>query len=243
MNQTSEALLDNDPRRRLLLRALAAGWLVGGSGWQRDVPADTFGARPHKLPAGQSIFELDGRVRINGVKARRDMVLKPGDVIETDSDGRLVGVIGSDALIIRPQSRVEIGDGARSFFRLVTGAMLSVFGKRNDTYEIRMPVATVGIRGTGVYSEADAEKSYVCLCYGTADLTPLSRPEKTRRLVATHHDAPMFLYGDEVKGRVMESAPFYNHTDLELMTLEALVGRTVPFSVPDDPYAAPRRDY
>ena len=232
-----------DPRRRLLLRALAAGWLVGGSGW---VGADTFGARPRKLPEGKSIFQLDGDVRINGQRARRDSLIRPGDVIETGSDGRLVGVIGADALILRPQSRLEIGGAARaarSFFRLVNGAMLSVFGKRDDLYEIRTPSATIGIRGTGVYTEADAEKSYVCLCYGTAELTPVTRPEERKVLTTTHHDQPMFLFRDAVAGRAMSLAPFYNHTDLELMTLEALVGRTVPFNVPDDPYASPRRDY
>ena len=234
---------ESDPRRRLLLRALAAGALVGGSGWAQ---ADIFGAVPRKLPAGKSIFEIGGNVRINGVRARRDTVIKPGDVIETDSDGKLVGVIGTDALIIRANSRVEIGGAAgvaRSFFRLVSGAMLSVFGKRDDLYEVRTPVATIGIRGTGVYAEADADKSYVCLCYGTAALTPLSRPAESKLLTTTHHDAPMFLYRDPVKDRCIEPAPFYNHTDLELMTLEALVGRTVPFAMPEDPYAMPRRDY
>ncbi|MES2885692.1 MAG: hypothetical protein V4709_12860 [Pseudomonadota bacterium] len=234
---------ESDPRRRLLLRALAAGALVGGSGW---VQADTFGAVPRKLPVGKSIFEIDGRVRVNGQRASRDTVIKPGDVIETDSDGKLVGVIGSDALIIRPRSRVEIGGAAgaaRSFFRLVSGAMLSVFGKRDDVYEIHMPVATIGIRGTGVYAEADADKSYVCLCYGTAALTPLSRPEESQVLTTRHHDAPMFLYRDPVQDRCMQPAPFFNHSDLELMTLEALVGRKVPFAVAEDPYASPRRDY
>ena len=234
---------DSDPRRRLLLRALAAGALVGGSGWAQ---ADTFGAVPHRLPAGKSIFEIDGRVRVNGQRANRDTLIKPGDVIETDSDGKLVGVIGADALIIRPNSRVEIGGAAgvaRSFFRLVSGAMLSVFGKRDDVYEIHMPVATIGIRGTGVYTEADADKSYVCLCYGTAALTPLSRPEQQKLLTTRHHDAPMFLYKDAVEGSCMQPAPFYNHTDLELMALEALVGRKVPFAVAEDPYASPRREY
>lgn len=230
----------SDPRRRLLLRALAAGALVGGSGWAH---ADFFGARPRKLPAGKSIFEIDGNVLINGRRATRDTLIQAGDVIETSSDGKLVGVIGSDALIVRPQSRVEIGGAARGLFRLVSGAMLSVFGKRYDTYEIRTPVATIGIRGTGVYAEADADKSYVCLCYGSAALTPLSRPEESQLLTTTHHDAPMYLYRDAVEGRYVQPAPFLNHTDLELMTLEALVGRTVPFAVSEDPYASPRREY
>lgn len=232
-----------DPRRRWLLQALAAGWLVGPTAIAR---ADTFGARPRKLAQGQHIFEIDGDVRVNGKRATRETPIVAGDVIETGSDGRLVGVIGSEALILRRQSRLEIGGSAavaRRFFRLVNGAMLSVFGKRDDPYEIRTPVATIGIRGTGVYTEADAEKSYVCLCYGTAELTPVAKPAERETLTTTHHDAPRYLYSDAVKGRMMGEAPFLNHTDLELMALEALVGRSVPFWVPEDPYASPRREY
>ena len=90
--------IDSDPRRRLLLRGLAAGWLVGGTGWVGGVHADVFGAVPRKLPAGKSIFEIDGDVRINGKRARRDTLIVPGDVIETGSDGRLVGVIACTGL-------------------------------------------------------------------------------------------------------------------------------------------------
>jgi hypothetical protein len=233
----------SDPRRRLLLQALAAGVLAGTGG---RALADTFGARPRKLPEGRNIFELTGTVRVNGQRAGRDTRIAPGDVIETGDAARLVFVMDADALIVRANTRLEV-DGAagaaRRFFRLVNGAMLAVFGKRADTYEIRTPTATLGIRGTGAYTEADADKSYVCLCYGSAELASAAAPERVMPLTSTHHDAPKWLYREPLKGELIAPAPFINHTDLELMALEALVGRTVPFWVPDDPYASPRREY
>lgn len=237
----------DDPRRRLLLKALAAGWLLGGSGWSAAAPAGLFGSRPRKLPPGRSIFELEGEVAVNGRKASRDTLLAPGDVIETGRGGRLVGVIGQDALIVRAQSRVELGAagrGARSLFRLVTGAMLTVFGPRDAEYEVSMPLATIGIRGTGLYLEAAPERGYLCLCYGRAWVTPSGAPGEAFEAVSTHHDMPKYLLPEAQGGSAVQAAPFVDHSDLELMLLEALVGRTVPFVVGDDPYETPRRqDY
>lgn len=234
-----------DGRRRFLLKALAAGWLTGGSGWSLQAAAGPFGSRPQKLPPGRSLFELDGEVAINGRTARRDSLLAEGDVIETGRDGRLVGVIGQDALIVRQQSRVELGAagrGARSLFRLVTGAMLGVFGPRDAEYRVSMPLATIGIRGTGLYLEAAPERGYLCLCYGRAWVTPSGAPDEAFEAVSTHHDMPKILLPEAQDGSAVRAAPFVDHSDLELRLLEALVGRTVPFEVGDDPYETPRRE-
>jgi hypothetical protein len=52
--------------------------------------------------------------------------------------------------------------------------MLSVFGPEKLT--IDTPLATNGIRGTGVYVEITPYRSYVCLCYGQADLQAKLNP-------------------------------------------------------------------
>ena len=39
------------------------------------------------------------------------------------------------------------------------------------------------------------------------------------------------------------NAPFINHTDQELMLIEALVGRVPPFVFPKSDYNPPRRSY
>jgi hypothetical protein len=49
--------------------------------------------------------------------------------------------------------------------------------------------------------------------------------------------------GGEPEGKNIRPAPFINHTDQELMLIEALVGRTPPFVFAGDEYSAPRREY
>jgi hypothetical protein len=48
----------------------------------------------------------------------------------------------------------------------------------------------------------------------------------------THHESPRYLYSDGRKD-AMTAARAVNHTDAELIMLEALVGRTPPREVMD----------
>jgi hypothetical protein len=235
----------DDPRRTFLLRALTLGWLVGGSGWQFDALAGVFGELPSRLPAGRSIFSLSGEVLIDGQPATRDSVIGEDAHIRTGAGAALVGVVGRDALILRANSELQLSGArsARRVFRLVTGAMLSVFGRREQTLDIRTPTATIGIRGTGVYTEADDEKTYVCTCYGRTLIEAADDPAAREDISARHHDAPRWVLAKPQNGRRIVPAAFQWHTDLELMTLEALVGREVPFQLEGMHYRGPRREY
>jgi hypothetical protein len=121
--------------------------------------------------------------------------------------------------------------------------MLSVFGRREQTLDIRTPTATIGIRGTGVYTEADAEKTYICTCYGRTLIEAADDPGTREDITARHHDAPRWVLARPQNGRRIVPAAFQWHTDLELMTLEALVGREVPFKLEGMDYRGPRREY
>jgi hypothetical protein len=103
--------------------------------------------------------------------------------------------------------------------------------------------ATIGIRGTGVYVEAEPKQTYFCTCYGTADVAATNDAKSKETVAATHHDRPLYILADEQPGRNIREAPFVNHTDQELMLVEALVGRTPPFVFPRDDYRQPRRTY
>ena len=108
------------------------------------------------------------------------------------------------------------------------GALLSVFesGRRK---EIQTVTATIGIRGTGIYIEAEARRTYACTCYGEAVLTPVDEPQSAETVRTKQHDQPRFIYGKGMP-RMLEAARVVNHTDLELQMLEALVGRKPPFA-------------
>lgn len=262
--RTSEQQLI-ESRRKFLVKALSLGYLAGGTGWSLPALASLFGKLPGRLPEGKSVFEMRGQVLVNGKPANEKTLITPSDKITTGSNSYLIAAVGANAFILRDQSVLDLGGAnpLKTVFRLVTGKVLGVFGRLagNQSLSIRTPAATIGIRGTGVYAEADPEKTYLCTCYGTtrlvaqADYEPSAEtagkkgkkgdtpaPEMTD-VVAQHHDAPKYILTQAENGKKITPAPFINHTDLELMTLEALVGRKVPFGLPDSQYEAPRRDY
>lgn len=236
----------HERRRRFLLQALSSGLLVGGWGWNLPALAALFGKLPGRMPAGKSVFELAGEVRVNGQLATADTQIAAGSRIETAPGSHLILAVGDSAFIVRERSSVEL-TGTRLLvrgLRMVSGALLSVFGQRRpeDAVQVWTPVATIGIRGTGFYTEAAADKTYFCTCYGRTLIGTTDPGGPTEEVVSRHHDAPRYILAQPEQGQRIVPAPFKDHTDLELMTLEALCGRQVPFVNADD-YQGPRRSY
>lgn len=236
-----------DPRRRLLVRALAAGLFSAGLLPVRTLAQTFLGGRPAKLPEGQSIYRLSGDVKVNGQAATLQTRIGPTDTIETARDAEIVYVVGENSFMLRGASRVTLeSDGSGSLllagFRIVTGAVLSVFPTRRRL-RLATQTATIGIRGTGVYMEAEPKQTYFCTCYGTADVTATNDAQSKDTVQAKHHDRPLYILADEKPGGNIREAPFINHTDQELTLIEALVGRTPPFMFPKDDYGGPRREY
>jgi hypothetical protein len=218
-------------RRTWLVRAAAGGVaLAAGMAQLRDALA--------RGAVEPGVARVRGDARINGKPAQRGMEVRPGDVITTGPGAELVVVIGRDAFLVRAQSRIELaGDATRllvASLRIVTGALLSVFEPGREK-QIRTATATIGIRGTGIYVELEGARTYVCTCYGEAVLAPVDDPGAAETVRTQHHDEPRYI---NPKGmpRMIETAPVVNHTDAELILLEGLVGRTVPFTFIYTPY-------
>jgi hypothetical protein len=232
----------DDPRRRILVQALAAGLFSYVLPSERAA-ASLFGKVPRRLPPGRSIYELRGEVAVNGVPATLETRIEPNNTVETGPDGYIVFVVGEDAFLVRGGSKLVVS-GSRGIIDILqcfAGRVLSVFGRAR--HQVRTSTAIIGVRGTGVYFEADPEQTYFCTCYGVAEMRAASDPTSTATVAAQHHDDPKYIVAGEPVGRRIRKAPFKNHTDEELMILEATVGRTVPFSFSSEEYRAPRRDY
>ena len=236
----------DDPRRRWLIQALGTGFFATLP--MAQVMAQVLGSRPEKMPAGRSIYRIQGNVQVDGKDANLTTPITPGSTIETGRDGELVYVQGTNSYVQRANTRVVLERSERadsvvsSGLRLVTGALLSVF-QRGTPMSLKTKTATVGIRGTGVYLEADPDQTYFCTCYGVADVTANEDPESRDTVVAKHHDRPLYILSGAQRGRSIRKAPFINHTDQELMLVETLVGRRPPFVFPKDDYSGPRREY
>ena len=236
----------DDPRRRWLIQALGAGFFSTLP--MAQTMAQIFGSRPDKMPPGKSIYRIQGSVQVDGKGANLETPITPTSTIETGRDGELVYVQGNNSYIQRANSRVVLERTERpdSTFaqglRIVAGALLSVF-PRGTPMQLKTKTATVGIRGTGVYLEADPEQTYFCTCYGVADVSANEDPQSKDTIVATHHDRPIYILSGTQPGRSIRRAPFINHTDQELMIVETLVGRKPPFVFPKEDYGGPRREY
>lgn len=237
----------DDPRRRLLVQALTAG--LFSAGWAGRSLADVFGSSPSKLPAGQSIYRLSGRVTVNGTPADMRTRIAPADTVETQRNSEVVFVLGASSYMLRGESRMVLpaareDSALTSALRLVTGKLLAVFGKSPTALRLETSTATIGIRGTGVYMESDPEQTYLCTCYGITDIASTVDPTSKDSVTASHHDRPLYILNNpKAVGKNIRRAPFINHTDQELMLIETLVGRTPPFIFPGSDYDAPRRDY
>ena len=232
----------DDPRRRLLIRALAGG-LLGSAWFDRSLAAGLAGERPAKLPPGQSIYHVDGKVLVNGQVAAADTRIAATDVVETAPGSKIIFVVGANAMLLRGDSRVALKAAGPSEpmtgFEVLKGRVLTVFGA-GEPRRITTSTATIGIRGTGFYIEADPQQTYFCTCYGLADIAASKDLKSTQTVAASHHDKPLYIVGDAQPGNSIRLAPFVNHTDQELMLIEALVGRTPPFVFPGSQYDRPR---
>jgi hypothetical protein len=180
----------------------------------------------------KGIHRLRGDVRVNGAPAKEGMEIRAGDVITTGANGEAVFVSDRDAFLVRANSRVEAqgataGSLLLSGLRVVSGAVLSVFTP-GAPKTLRTPTATIGIRGTGVYVEVEPSRTYVCTCYGEADIASVMDPSAREAVRTTHHEQPRYVMGSGAPQMLM-GAPVVNHTDAELTMLESLVGRRPPF--------------
>lgn len=233
------------PRRRLLLRLLAANALSAlPAAWGL---ADVFGEVPRKLPPNRSVYRLRGQVTVNQKPATLQTRIAPGASIETGRGAEIVFVSGTSAYLVRASTKVNLtqqtqGNIVTNALRLLTGKILAVY-RPGQPQLVYTTTATIGLRGTGVYAESDPEQTYFCTCYGSTDILANNDKRSQKTVNATHHDEPVYILAKAEEGKSIRPAPFINHTDAELMLIETLVGRTPPFVFPSDDYRAPRRDY
>jgi len=179
----------------------------------------------------KGVYRVTGEAHINSVAAKRGMEVRAGDAVVTGAGSEIIFVINRDAFLLRANSRLDVGGEAANVFRIITGALLSVYqpGVRKTLYT---QTATIGIRGTAVYVESAADKTYVCTCYGEAELVPLADLRAAETVRTRHHEQPRYILRKGAQ-QMMMKAPVVNHTDAELRMLESLVGRSVPFDPTD----------
>lgn len=201
--------------RRLFLHSLSAGVAGGLTGLiSQALAADARAIR-------QGIRRIHGEVSVNGKPAQEGTPIRRGDTISTGQNSDAIYVLGNNAFFQKADSRVDFGkSSAATFLRVLAGGLLSVFGRGNR--QLATSAATIGIRGTGCYIQAEERRSYFCLCYGAVVLQPENG--QTVRYKTTHHERPLWI-----ENGATSPASVVNHTDAEIIMLEEFAGRGSPF--------------
>lgn len=183
---------------------------------------------PQGAFAASRIHALEGTVFVNGRRARSATPVAPGDRIVVSHDGMIDFTIGADAFRLGPRTCLDLDGGAdtlRGALRLLTGTVLGVFGPRRERLSLSTAVATIGIRGTGVYLHARPGALYACTCYGNTELGA----GETRENISARHHIPRDIVQDANGVPRMSVAPMREHDDDQLRHLEALLGRVPLF--------------
>ncbi len=227
MTTDLKTLLEDPGRRRYLMYLLCGGTLAA-------VPPELaawFGSSK-KLDDDQSVYRLKGTAFVNDIPATEQSRIRAGDTVRTGPDSEFIFAVGEDSFLLRGDSEIVIA-GSNFFIdslRLLTGRLLSVFGKRQSSQPLNLfaSTATIGIRGSGVYIEAEPEQTYVCTCYGKVTLASSLDPSDQESIASKNHDEPRYITSEASGGSRIREAPVINHDNEELELLEAIVGRKVP---------------
>lgn len=207
-------------QRRQTLQAAAAWAALGG--WGTAVAQQR-----------SNVVELVGDVLLNGARLLSGQSVQTGDEIVSGPGSRLTFVLGNAAFHVRQNSRLRVERGNSlstvSGVRLLAGAVGSAFGSGSNR-QIVTPTLTVGIRGTGVYTEVmanEANRTYFCNCYGTVDLSTRGQQVES---VSSYHQS---FWGEAQarEGRFITPAPALNHTDEELEFLARLIGQRTAWQI------------
>lgn len=226
--------MDNNDikRRNFLLGALAIGVFSGVNTAGLALPAYALSSLPGRMPKGRSIYKFSGNVSVDGKPADINTQITANSIVRTGGDSEIIFVVASDAFILRSNSELEFSASGILIgsMRMISGSLLSVFGKRDAAHQLVTSTATIGIRGTGIYTKSDAEKTYLCTCYGHTRITARADPNVVEDIVTHHHDRPVYILASAAQQKLIRRAPVFDHTDKELALVEALVGRKTPFA-------------
>ena len=211
-------------RREALLKLGAIGAL--GTGGILGLVREALSAG--SLPATPGMRHVRGPVTIDNQRATIGAPVRPGQTVTTGPGGEAIYILGSDAFMQRENTKVTFTDtGGVHLVNIAAGKLLSVFGRSQRTLQVATVAATIDIRGTGCYIEADDNQTYFCLCYGEAEVIPAADPQKKEIVRTEHHDKPLTIRKSGTP--LVAPAQVINHTDAELILLENSVGRWPPF--------------
>jgi hypothetical protein len=175
------------------------------------------------------IQKLEGKVLINKVSAIKGAAVKSADEITTLSNSKAVVLYENEVYQIRENTTFILPSSSSkdNTSNLVTGSVLAAFTPGKPRKMKIGGLATLSIRGTGIYARSDNEGVHYCLCYGQSTLASHDHSVDLDTISKFHKDLIVLKDGDIRKPKMTERK--LDHTSRENIELEKLLNRPSPF--------------
>ena len=122
--------------------------------------------------AQDMLKDISGKVQINRIAAKQGDSVKAGDEIVTEKNSKAVVLYADEVYQIRENTTFVLPSGVNkdNTSNLVKGSVLAAFTPGKPRKMKIGGLATLSIRGTGIYARTDNEGVHYCLCYGHSNL-------------------------------------------------------------------------
>jgi hypothetical protein len=175
------------------------------------------------------IQNLEGKVLINKVPAIKGAAVKFADKITTFSNSKAVVLYENEVYQIRENTTFILPSSASkdNTSNLVKGSVLAAFTPGKPRKMKIGGLATLSIRGTGIYATSDGEVVHYCLCYGHSNLASHNHSVDLDTASKFHKDLIVLKDGNIRTPKFIERN--LDHTSYENVELEKLLNRPSPF--------------
>jgi hypothetical protein len=175
------------------------------------------------------IQSLEGKVMLNKVPATKGSFIKSADEITTLANSKATVVYEDEVYQIRENTTFIFPSGVNkdNASNLVAGSVLAAFTPGKPRKMKIGGLATLSIRGTGIYARSDNEGVHYCLCYGHSTLASHDHSVDLDTASKFHKDLIVLKDGNIRTPKFTERK--LDHTSRENIQLEKLLNRPSPF--------------
>ena len=175
------------------------------------------------------IQRIEGKVLLNKKPATQGTLVKSADEITTLANSKATVLYEDEVYQIRENTTFLLPSGFNkdNSSNLVTGSVLAAFTPGKPRKMKIGGLATLSIRGTGIYARSDNEGVHYCLCYGHSTLASHDHSVDLDTVSKFHKDLIVLKDGNIRTPKFTERK--LDHTSLENIELEKLLNRPSPF--------------
>jgi hypothetical protein len=175
------------------------------------------------------IQRIEGKVLLNKKQITQGAIVKSADEITTLPNSKAVVLYEDEVYQIRENTTFILPSGVNkeNTSNLVTGSVLAAFTPGKPRKMKIGGLATLSIRGTGIYARSDNEGVHYCLCYGRSTLASHDHSVDLDTASKFHKDLIVLKDGNIRTPKFTERK--FDHTSQENIQLEKLLNRPSPF--------------